>query len=207
MKAIITQTIPVTISRPFRVTAKAEGVKPLTLPWSTLEGELLGAGQRPNVESVHALAARKLCERQQWSGDLASGGLLTAGLFAHCFIPDEKKPVSVNDTLAPLWERNEIQFPRLIAEAEFAGFFTRGNPKYPFLLEEMGLTASELSELVERAVSVWDALKDGFLSGEAPKVHRFGIQISGCTREQAEQVLRERLGHDEDYGFNYSINF
>jgi hypothetical protein len=37
--------------------------------------------------------------------------------------------------------------------------------------------------------------------------HKFVVEISGCTHEQAEQVLRERLGHDEDYGFPYSINY
>lgn len=35
--------------------------------------------------------------------------------------------------------------------------------------------------------------------------HRFTIEVSGCTREQAEQVIGERVYHDEDYGFNYGI--
>jgi hypothetical protein len=38
-------------------------------------------------------------------------------------------------------------------------------------------------------------------------VNRFTVSVNGCTSEQAEQVLRERLGHDEDYGFDYQINF
>jgi hypothetical protein len=42
---------------------------------------------------------------------------------------------------------------------------------------------------------------------EQPAAHCFTVTIKGCTREQAEQVIRERLGHDEDYGFNYTLNF
>lgn len=38
-------------------------------------------------------------------------------------------------------------------------------------------------------------------------VHVFDIRIRGCTLEQAEQVLCERLGFDEDYGFHYSIDW
>lgn len=37
--------------------------------------------------------------------------------------------------------------------------------------------------------------------------HWFAVEIAGCSREQAEQVLRERLGHDEDYGFKYTLNW
>lgn len=38
-------------------------------------------------------------------------------------------------------------------------------------------------------------------------LHRFDVIIGGCTREQAERVLQERLGHDEDYGFNYTLTW
>jgi hypothetical protein len=37
--------------------------------------------------------------------------------------------------------------------------------------------------------------------------HWFAVEIDGCSREQAERVLRERLGHDEDYGFKYTLNW
>lgn len=33
----------------------------------------------------------------------------------------------------------------------------------------------------------------------------FTVIVTAETREQAEQVLRERIEHDEDYGFDYSI--
>ena len=36
-------------------------------------------------------------------------------------------------------------------------------------------------------------------------MHEFTVTIAGCSREEAEQVLTERLGHDEDYGFDYEI--
>lgn len=49
-------------------------------------------------------------------------------------------------------------------------------------------------------------LHDGSTSQELLQ-HSFEVQISGCTREQAEKVLRERLGHDEDYGFAYTLNW
>lgn len=44
-------------------------------------------------------------------------------------------------------------------------------------------------------------------SPSAPIAHTFHVHITGCTRGQAERVLRERLGHDEDYGFDYQLNF
>lgn len=37
------------------------------------------------------------------------------------------------------------------------------------------------------------------------KEHRFVVTVSGCTKEQAEQVMNERISYDEDYGFEYSI--
>ena len=40
-----------------------------------------------------------------------------------------------------------------------------------------------------------------------PTVHTFTVTVSGCTAEQAEQVMAERLGHDEDYGFDYQIDY
>lgn len=41
-----------------------------------------------------------------------------------------------------------------------------------------------------------------FVTG--PNVHLFHVLISGCTAEQAAQVMTERLGHEEDYGFSYN---
>ena len=37
--------------------------------------------------------------------------------------------------------------------------------------------------------------------------HPFTVTISGCTPEQAAQVIAERISHEEDYGFTYSIGY
>ena len=38
-------------------------------------------------------------------------------------------------------------------------------------------------------------------------VSRFIVEVRGCTPAQAAQVMAERLGHDEDYGFTYSVDW
>lgn len=35
--------------------------------------------------------------------------------------------------------------------------------------------------------------------------HTFTITVSGCTAEEAEQVMAERTAYDEDYGFYYLL--
>lgn len=37
--------------------------------------------------------------------------------------------------------------------------------------------------------------------------HDFVVTVSGCTKEQAERVMGERLLHDEDYGFFYTLEY
>lgn len=37
--------------------------------------------------------------------------------------------------------------------------------------------------------------------------HDFVVTVSGCDREQALQVMAERLACDEDYGFEYQIDW
>jgi hypothetical protein len=58
-------------------------------------------------------------------------------------------------------------------------------------------------------VSVEDPVSDLGLQSdrldEAGDSHAFMVVVSGCTAEQAEQVIAERTGHDEDYGFEYTI--
>lgn len=34
---------------------------------------------------------------------------------------------------------------------------------------------------------------------------RFVVIVKGCTPEQAKQVIAERLNHDENYGFDYTV--
>jgi hypothetical protein len=35
----------------------------------------------------------------------------------------------------------------------------------------------------------------------------FIVEVDGCSREEAERVMSERLDHDEDYGFDYKIDW
>lgn len=35
----------------------------------------------------------------------------------------------------------------------------------------------------------------------------FTVTVETGTSEQAVEVMRERLGYDEDYGFDYSIDW
>lgn len=41
----------------------------------------------------------------------------------------------------------------------------------------------------------------------APDGHGFLVTVSGCTAEQAERVVNERLAPDEDYGFPYELGW
>lgn len=36
--------------------------------------------------------------------------------------------------------------------------------------------------------------------------HTFTVTVNGCSLEQAQQVMNERIGPDEDYGFFYRIH-
>jgi hypothetical protein len=37
--------------------------------------------------------------------------------------------------------------------------------------------------------------------------HAFVVTVSGCSSAEAEQVMAERIGYDEDYGFEYRISY
>jgi hypothetical protein len=37
--------------------------------------------------------------------------------------------------------------------------------------------------------------------------HEFVVTVEGCSREDAMTVMAERIGPDEDYGFDYTIDF
>lgn len=41
----------------------------------------------------------------------------------------------------------------------------------------------------------------------ADRTHTFQVTVTGCTAEQAETVIAERLSHDEDYGFGYLVSY
>lgn len=37
--------------------------------------------------------------------------------------------------------------------------------------------------------------------------HPYLVTVDTATAEQADTVMAERLGHDEDYGFDYGVDF
>ena len=39
------------------------------------------------------------------------------------------------------------------------------------------------------------------------QTHRFITTVTGCDATQAETVMGERLLHDEDYGFDYTVGY
>lgn len=55
------------------------------------------------------------------------------------------------------WNDDTIQFPRLIAELEMAGVFTRKT--FKLLCESMDLENENIDELLERAQKTWDKIK------------------------------------------------
>jgi hypothetical protein len=46
---------------------------------------------------------------------------------------------------------------------------------------------------------------DAFLRDQKNDEHHFDVVVTGCSRTEADTVIAERTGHDEDYGFNYQI--
>lgn len=58
---------------------------------------------------------------------------------------------------ATQWERNEIQFPRLIAEINA----TQDNLDLAALAESMDLEVDDVKALFDRAEEAWNAIKEG----------------------------------------------
>jgi hypothetical protein len=56
------------------------------------------------------------------------------------------------------WENDEIQFPRLIEEAQAAGAFTA--EVIDDMAKAMDLPHEDIEELLERAADKWEAIKD-----------------------------------------------
>ena len=38
-------------------------------------------------------------------------------------------------------------------------------------------------------------------------IYNFSVDIDADSKEEAERVMNERLLHDEDYGFPYSVDW
>lgn len=45
-------------------------------------------------------------------------------------------------------------------------------------------------------------------SATSPKSeHKFVVTVSGCSYDEAVTVMGERISYDEDYGFEYQIDW
>ena len=73
-------------------------------------------------------------------------------------------------TQNPRWLDNEVQFARLIAEAEGLGLFTPDATKA--LCSEMDLSERDLMHLLGRAQKRFDRAKEEVLKGERRKTKR-----------------------------------
>lgn len=52
-----------------------------------------------------------------------------------------------------------------------------------------------------------DAVSEDADRGESTAPFTFAVNISGCALADARQVLVDRLGHDEEYGFDYALDW
>lgn len=59
--------------------------------------------------------------------------------------------------MTELWNRDEIQFPRLLSEIMAVGLTEQ---QWDELLASMDLESDELSELFERAQTAWETIKE-----------------------------------------------
>jgi hypothetical protein len=73
-------------------------------------------------------------------------------------------------TQNPRWLDNEVQFARLIAEAEGLGLFTPDATKA--LCSEMDLSERDLMHLLGRAQKRFDRAKEEVLRGERHRTRR-----------------------------------
>lgn len=73
-------------------------------------------------------------------------------------------------TQNPQWLDNEVQFARLIVEAEGLGLFTPNTERE--LCSEMDLSERDLAHLLERARKRFDRAKEEALKGAKRKTKR-----------------------------------
>jgi hypothetical protein len=66
-------------------------------------------------------------------------------------IPDDEPPTPRKEP----WDRNELQFPRLLAEINA----TQDKLDMPALAAEMDLTVEQVNELFDRAEAEWQRIK------------------------------------------------
>lgn len=75
-----------------------------------------------------------------------------------------RKPMKITKQRRTPWERDNIQFPRLLAELAQAGLTSH---QYRLLEDSMDLTTEDIDELLARAEQRWDDIKGRIM----PKVN------------------------------------
>jgi hypothetical protein len=82
----------------------------------------------------------------------------------------DARQILISDDPQVNWDNDAIQFPRLIAEMEAAGFFalptedehtvaSEVNPIVEAVCDSMDITYAQLVELIDRAQESWDIIK------------------------------------------------
>lgn len=101
---------------------------------------------------------RKMCERA------IGEGMLTGNTEAEV----DEYSMDVEGVLQEPWERNEIQFPRLIAEINA----TQDSLDFKALADSMDLSVEEVQSLFDRADQEWESIKGNGTPAIADKTER-----------------------------------
>lgn len=107
---------------------------------------------------------------QEWAGEIGErptpDGMLPEERIDYYFEHVEGEWCDIEETRldadAPLhtldnWANDAIQFPRLLAELRSFGLTT---PQYTFLRESMDLSMARVDEVLERAETEWQKIKE-----------------------------------------------
>lgn len=103
-----------------------------------------------------------------------------------------------------------MNLDRIVADMEVAGYDV---PLLSRVIDAITAVTDGQSEDYPELAAVNDELCAHYeqllaaRSAHGGRSHSFTVVVSGCDAGQAARVMSERLGHDEDYGFTYSINF
>lgn len=107
---------------------------------------------------------------------LLNNGYLSQGIIQH-FIPSYRLFNESDD----LWLRDDIQFPRLIAE--ISANFSLNGEEYIDLKESMDLDDKAVNELFDRANNAWEVFKGNTSINNSPKRIPFALKDECMTKE------------------------
>lgn len=94
------------------------------------------------------------------------------------------------------WENNDIQFPRLIAEAEAVGAFPGRILKA--LAKEMDLVVEEVGEIIDRAQNEWQRIKDNLFAADTHE-DKLSPLFEAMERHGNAEGTETQLGDAEDF--------